>query len=78
MGAPFAQRNQLSTLNQARLIYDLWTAGFYVRWERTQHKDPTQPTSSDGGYWWVLGWCVGTPQYPWLGPVVLPPLPEQP
>lgn len=62
MGAPYGERNQLSTLNQAARVAALEAAGFRVREHRAQYKDPSPATSSNGGYWWITGKCIGVPQ----------------
>lgn len=62
LGAVFGQRNQFSTLSQATRVAALRRAGFRVESYRAQYKDPTTPTSADGGYWWILATCTGVPQ----------------
>jgi hypothetical protein len=62
LGAALGQRNQLSTTNQAIRVAALRRAGFRVESFRAQYKDPSTPTTADGGYWWILATCTGVPQ----------------
>lgn len=62
LGATWGERNQRSTLNQADAVGKLEAAGWKVRIYRQQYKDPSQPSSSDGGYWWLLATCTGLVQ----------------
>jgi hypothetical protein len=49
-------------LNLATRVVALRAAGWRVEWQRVQFAADTVPSTGAGGYWYLVGVCVGGPQ----------------
>jgi hypothetical protein len=62
LGFTLGERNALSTSGLSARVWMLRANGWRVEAYRAQYTAPDPPTSSGGGFWWILATCVGTPQ----------------
>lgn len=62
VGKVIGERSQFSTLMHATRVAQLRLWGWDVSWQRAQFERPSSPSSSDGGYWYIVAFCTGVPK----------------